>query len=106
MFSQNLKDLRKERNISQSELAHEIGVTQGTIYFWENKINEPTAGYVLKLANYFNITTDELLGVEKINTLAIKDLSVLGNYHKLNNNNKKLVTKIINDIYESQQNNY
>lgn len=103
IFSQNLKELRKERNISQSDLAKSIGVSQGTIYFWENNINEPTAGYILKLANYFNVTTDELLGAEKINKLVIGDQKALGSYNKLNTKNKKLATKIIEDIYQSQK---
>ena len=52
MFGKNLKELRTEKGYTQAELAKEIGVSQGAIYFWEKEINEPTAGYLVKLAEY------------------------------------------------------
>ena len=59
-----IKELRKEKGISQQVLANEIGVDQHAIIFWEKEINEPKASYILKLAKYFNVSTDYLLGLE------------------------------------------
>ena len=56
-------ELRKERNLSQSELAKKIGVSQKAIDFWEKGINEPKASYIVKLAIFFNVTSDYLLGL-------------------------------------------
>ena len=64
MFGVNIKDLRTERNMSQKVLAEKIGVSQGAVYFWEKEINEPTAGYIVKLASLFGVSTDELLSYE------------------------------------------
>jgi transcriptional regulator with XRE-family HTH domain len=61
MISKNIKELRLERGLSQAELAKKIGVTQGAVYFWEKGISEPTAGFVKKLAEFFEISTDDLL---------------------------------------------
>lgn len=57
-------ELRKENNLSQAELAKHIGVTQKAIDFWEKGINEPKASYIIKLAQFFNVSTDYLLGLE------------------------------------------
>lgn len=59
-------ELRKNLNISQQTLAKAIGVTQKAIDFWEKGINEPKASYVLKLAKFFGVTCDYLLGNEII----------------------------------------
>ena len=63
-ISIRLKDLRLENNLSQQKLAKLIGVTQKAIDFWEKGINEPKASYIIKLAKYFQVSTDYLLGVE------------------------------------------
>ena len=63
-ISQNIYLLRKEKNISQQMLAKEIGVTQKAIDFWEKGINEPKASYIVRLAEFFGVTADFLLGLE------------------------------------------
>ena len=63
-FSKRLYDLRTEKNLTQSQLAKHIQVTQKAIDFWEKSINEPKASYVIKLAKFFYVTTDYLLGLE------------------------------------------
>lgn len=62
-LSKRLKELRKEKGISQRELASEIGVTQKAIDFWEKEINEPKASYVVALSKYFAVPSDYLLGL-------------------------------------------
>ena len=57
--------LRKEKGISQSFLAKEIGATQKAIDFWEKGINEPKATYIINLAKFFNVSSDYLLGIEE-----------------------------------------
>ena len=64
MFGKNIKELRLERDMSQKMLAEKIGVTQGAVYFWEKEINEPTVGYIIKLAQIFQVSVDELLSYE------------------------------------------
>ena len=63
-ISMRLKELRIENGLSQQKLAKEINVTQKAIDFWEKGINEPKASYIIKLAKYFNVSTDYLLGIE------------------------------------------
>jgi len=63
-LSKNLYNLRKEKGVSQQSLAKASGVTQKAIDFWEKDINEPKASYIIKLAEYFAVTSDYLLGIE------------------------------------------
>ena len=63
LFCERLKELRIEHELSQAELAKKINVSDGTICFWENGVNEPKMTYIIHLAEYFNVTTDYLLGV-------------------------------------------
>lgn len=62
MIGQRIRDLRKQKKMSQSELAKIIGVTQTTIIAWETGKAEPSSSAVANLADYFNVTTDYLLG--------------------------------------------
>ena len=62
-FAQRLFEIRKERGLTQDAIAKAIGVSQKAIDFWEKGINEPKASYVAKLAIFFAITTDYLLGL-------------------------------------------
>lgn len=63
-LSKRLFQLRKERNLSQQQVAKAIGVTQKAIDFWEKDINEPKATYIINLANYFGVSAGYLLGLE------------------------------------------
>ena len=56
--------LRRERNISQTELGKAIGVSARAISYWEQGINEPKATYIAKLAEFFGVSSDYLLGLE------------------------------------------
>ena len=63
-FAKRIYELRLEKNLSQSMLAKEIGVTQKAIDFWEKNINEPKATYIINLAKFFGVSTDYILGLE------------------------------------------
>ena len=63
-LGEKIKELRLEKKLSQPELAKAIGVSNGTISIWENNINEPKAGYVKKLAVFFNVSADYLLDID------------------------------------------
>ncbi len=62
MFAKILKELRLEKKLTQQKLASEIGVSQKAIDYWERGVNEPKACYVVKLADFFDVSADFLLG--------------------------------------------
>ena len=59
-----LKELREERDLTQDEIATAIETSRTNIGRWEKGLNEPSASHIVKLANFFECTTDYLLGVE------------------------------------------
>lgn len=65
-IGKKIYDLRKSLNISQQNLAKEIGVTQKAIDFWEKGINEPKATYILNMAKFFGVSCDYLLTDDNI----------------------------------------
>ncbi len=60
----NLKQLREERGITQTELARQLGVVRSTICFYESEQHSPTPEMLIKLADFFNVSVDYLLGRE------------------------------------------
>ena len=65
-ISKRIFELRTEMKLSQAELAKRIGVSQKAVDYWERGINEPKAGYILSLCNFFDVSADYLLGKRDI----------------------------------------
>lgn len=63
VFAKRLRELRTEKKISMKTLAQAINTSDGAISNWENEINEPKISYLVKLAVYFNVSCDYLLGL-------------------------------------------
>ena len=66
MIGMRIKELRTEHSLSQHNLARQIGVSQKAIDYWERGVNEPKAGYIVLLCDYFGVSADYLLGREEI----------------------------------------
>ena len=62
MIENNIKKYRKERGMSQEELARELNVVRQTISKWENGLSLPDAQSAAKLAELLNVSIDDLLG--------------------------------------------
>ena len=75
MFAQQIKLLRKERKISQKQLAQYLEVTQQAVGKWETGKSVPDSVTLTKIADYFKTSVDYLLGVDKVieNTQAFVD---------------------------------
>lgn len=58
----NLKNLRKELGLSQKQIANILHISQQTYSDYENRKTEPTSETLIAIANYFEVTVDELLG--------------------------------------------
>lgn len=62
MLGNNIKELRKLKRMTQKDLAEAMKVSQQTIGAWETERAVPGADTLNELADYFNVTTDYLLG--------------------------------------------
>ena len=62
LLKKRIVALMKERNITQMELAEIAGTTQATLSRNINGVHEPKADIIEKISNFFNVSTDYLLG--------------------------------------------
>ena len=61
-----IAELRKEKNLTQQELADKLNITDRAISHWENGRSMPDAGVILELCKILNINVNELLSAKKI----------------------------------------
>lgn len=62
IFAERMLELRKEKGISQAVLAKQLQVSYAVICYWETDRSEPTAPNLVKIADYFDVSVDYLLG--------------------------------------------
>lgn len=64
MFSQNLKKLRKSKRMSQEDMANYLGISRQGYSKYENELSEPSYQMLMRIADLFNVSVDDLLGYE------------------------------------------
>lgn len=62
IFARRVKELRKEKGKKQNEMAEYLGVTLRAYQYYESATNYPNIPGLLKLADFFDVSTDYLLG--------------------------------------------
>lgn len=60
----NLKEIRKEKKLTQKEIADRLGITQSAYNHWEQNNRTPDSNTVIRLAEILEVSVDRLLGVE------------------------------------------
>ena len=61
-FAMNLGKLRREKGLSQRQAALELGISQALLSHYETDAREPKLDFVLKVCDYYAVTTDYILG--------------------------------------------
>ena len=74
-LSKKLKTLRKRENLTQEELANELGVTKSLISAYEHGIRIPSYDILIHLASLYDVSIDYLLGFENKNLLDLSGLT-------------------------------
>lgn len=65
MFEDRLYQLRKERGISQEELANVVGVSRQAVQKWESGASQPNLENLVAISRYFQVSLDALLGAKR-----------------------------------------
>ncbi|MEE3427985.1 MAG: helix-turn-helix transcriptional regulator [Ruminococcus sp.] len=89
-LSIKIKELRKARNISQVELAKALFVSKQSVSNWENDNIMPSIEMLIKIAAFFSVSTDYLLGLDNNNNIIITE--------GLNKKEIEHIKLIINDL--------
>ena len=62
MFAERLKSLRKEQNLTQQKIAEKLNISRGSYAQWEAQRTQPSSKSLETLADFFDVSTDYLLG--------------------------------------------
>ena len=72
-FSEKLQELRKQKGITQEELAGELFVSRTAVSKWESGRGYPNIDSLKAIAVFFSVTVDELLSPNEIITIAVEE---------------------------------
>lgn len=76
-LAENIKVFRKERKMTQEQLAEALGVTVGAVHKWEKDLSTPELSLIFAMADLFGTSTDVLLGYQWRNTNASDSISLI-----------------------------
>lgn len=74
-FGENLKKLRKSRELTQKELGAKVSLSKAVISKYENGMGYPSFDVLIRIAQFFGVTTDYLLGVTRGKTVDVSGLT-------------------------------
>lgn len=78
MFANRIKNLRCSKEMNQVQLAEKLGVKKQSISNWENDNIMPSIDMLIRIADFFHVTTDYLLGRDVQETEAPHMLDITG----------------------------
>lgn len=64
ILAERLSLLRKERNLTQKEVSQELGISLNSYQRYETDEREPTAPILVKMAKFYNVSLDYLVGLK------------------------------------------
>ena len=108
-FNRIIKLLRKERGITQKQAAEDLGVSQALLSHYEKGIRECGLDFVVRVADYYNVSCDYLLGRSAERNGMMLSAEDIPNPDKMKDNiyhgsvlptmNKKLISNGLNVLY-------
>lgn len=75
MLNDRIKELQQARHMTQAELAKALGLTKQCVSNWENDNVAPSVEMLVKIADYFCVSTDYLLGRDESLNLNVSELT-------------------------------
>lgn len=90
-----LRELREQKNISQQRLAIDLSISQAAISKYEKNLAEPDINMMKKMADYFCVSIDYLVGRTNVNTYyadnppSIQECQLIYTYRRLSNQQKE-----------------
>ncbi len=97
MIGARLKYLRKKNKLTQVELGENINVSQSTLALFESEKRDISSDMIIKIANYFDVSTDYLLGLSSTQEavhheqLSDDEAKLLNTYRSLGTDEKQII---------------
>ena len=101
----NLKTLRKNEKMTQIDVAKLLNIAKSTYSGYELETSEPNLETLIKLADYYGVTLDYLVGREfknEVGYLTDNEKKLLQNYRSLNEENKRILVAESNGMLLAQ----
>ena len=99
MFASRIKFLRQSKELSQVQLAEKLGVKKQSVSNWENNNIMPSVDMLVKIADFFQVSADYLLGREPVESDSIRFLDVTG----LTSHQIEHICFVIDDLRNNSQ---
>lgn len=93
-LNENIRELRIQSGLSQVELAKKLNVSKQCVSNWENDNVMPSVEMLVKIADFFKVTTDMLLGRESFDMIDASGLT---------SEQKSHIRQIIKDLCENNK---
>lgn len=113
MIGKLLKELRKEKDVTQKDVADYLGVVRGSYAHYEIERRQPDYDTLIKIANYFNVSVDYLIGRTRIKEYGsltnlqefatLDEKRLLREFRSLSAANKKVVVALIKQLIEAER---
>lgn len=91
-------ELLEQKKIAQFELAKLIGISQGVLTHWKQRVQKPSVDMIIKLAGFFKVSADYLLGLsdkpdvcDTNEVYSIDETDLIGMYRRLTPNSKQII---------------
>lgn len=99
-FSDRISELRKKEGITLAQLGEVAGISKSGVSHWEKSNIVPNADVLAKLAIYFGVTVDYLLGIEDETDVNPNIVLLNRGFNNLDNKDQEKAIKILNASFD------
>jgi len=104
-IGENIKNLRKKKEITQEELAEHLGISFQSISKWERGDGYPDIAMLPDIADFFNISVDDLLGADRIPGGAVNNIYMQAHEYEINGDYGK-AAELLRDVLKKEPYHY
>ena len=101
-FANRLRELRKEKNVNQQKLSNYLGYGYTAIANYESGRNEPSIDTICKIADYFDVTVDYLIGHEdnpkRVDAISKAEAELILNYRNINREDQRILLEMAKSL--------
>lgn len=106
LLGMRIRNLRKASNLSQQDLAQTLGLSRSAVASYENGSRYPDHATLIKMAGYFEVSVDYLLGVNtnkdasQVQYAVLDEIAIMLNQAPIHPDEKKRVLQEVNDFFK------
>ena len=93
-----IKELREELYLTQVQLAEKLNTSQRNVSNWENGSTEPDCATIVKIADFFEVSLDELFGRTPRVNISAAEKEIFNQIRKLNKEQTKMLLSFLKTL--------